>query len=144
MGDDWPSVGGVYVLLLELYEAQSLCIGSLGQVTLAAGCYAYVGSAHGPGGLRQRLARHLRKEKQIHWHIDYLIACATVSGIYWQATSERLECRWVQALQRLPGATVPCLGFGSSDCRNGCRSHLIRLPESVSESGLQQVLREPL
>jgi Uri superfamily endonuclease len=95
---------------------------------LSPGCYAYIGSARGPGGLRARLARHVRASKPLRWHIDYLTAAAPVIHIYYRAIPTPLECRWAQVLAGLPGATIPAPGFGSSDCRNGCAAHLMRLP----------------
>ncbi len=137
---DWPREPGVYVLLLDITTPQTLQVGSLGLITLAAGRYAYAGSARGAGGLRGRLARHVRREKRLHWHIDHLTQRVAVGQVYWLAAPEPLECRWVQKLLRLPGAALPAPGFGSSDCRCGCRSHLIRLPDGFTLEALQEVL----
>jgi Uri superfamily endonuclease len=137
---DWPVAAGVYVLLFELPAALTVTAGRLGPITLTPGRYAYVGSARGPAGLRGRLARHLRRQKRLHWHIDYLTQCAPVRAVYWQVAAEPLECRWAQALQRLPGATLAAVGFGSSDCRAGCRSHLIRLPDGFDGETLPALL----
>ncbi len=141
---DWPSEPGVYALVLHVATPQAFPVGRLGLITLAAGCYAYVGSARGPGGLRGRLARHLRPEKRLHWHIDALTQRVAVAQVCWQATAEPLECRWVQTLLRLPGATAPARGFGSSDCRAGCPSHLIRLPDGLPIEALCTILQDPL
>jgi len=42
------------------------------------GVYLYVGSARGFGGLKARVARHLRAVKKVHWHVDYLLASRSV------------------------------------------------------------------
>jgi Uri superfamily endonuclease len=126
--DQLPRAGGSYTLVLELKRVHSLMIGRLGKVTLPAGVYAYVGSALGAGGLRTRVSRHLRGDGKLHWHIDYLRSVARVVNCFYTVSDEPLECIWSQALAALPGATLAAPGFGSSDCRSGCRSHLVRLP----------------
>jgi Uri superfamily endonuclease len=113
---------GTYVLFACLENETTLSIGRLGDFNFPAGYYSYVGSARGPGGLNARLARHLRAGKRPRWHIDYLLQVATVTEIWQVSSSERLECRWAEALHHLLGATLPVPGFGSSDC--GCPSHL--------------------
>ena len=62
---------GTYVLLIELATAATIQVGRLGMLAFAKGYYAYVGSAL--GGLEQRIDRHLRTEKKLFWHIDYLL-----------------------------------------------------------------------
>jgi len=138
---DWPTALGVYILILRLETPLTFQAGRLGRVALTAGCYAYVGSARGPGGLRARLARHLRPQKRLHWHIDYLTQRAAVTKIHWQVADEPLECRWAQRLLRLPGASAPAPGFGSSDCRAGCPSHLIRLPHDLPDEMFHAILQ---
>src|SRR5690349_8091196 len=66
-----PPDPGVYQLYLDLANATVLEIGRLGRLAFPAGLYVYTGSAL--GGLRPRLARHLRREKRHHWHIDHLL-----------------------------------------------------------------------
>lgn len=121
-----PAAPGTYVLLVRLDTPLALTPGRLGEVVLPAGLLAYVGSAHGPGGLRARLLRHLRRDKPAHWHVDALTAAAPVAEIWLRASGERLECGWARALASRPGVREPVRGFGSSDCR--CRSHLLALP----------------
>ncbi|WP_296520394.1 DUF123 domain-containing protein [Rhodoplanes sp.] len=97
--------------------------------TLPAGRYLYCGSARGPGGLRARIARHLRRRKTLRWHVDRLTTRGTVFAVW--AIPGGDECDLVARLAALP---VPLPGFGSSDCRR-CRSHLLAWPEGV-ELGL--------
>jgi Uri superfamily endonuclease len=84
---------------------------------LAAGHYAYVGSAL--GGLEPRLRRHGREDKRFHWHIDYLLPVARIEQVVYAQTSQKLECRLADHLSDR-FSSVP--HFGSSDC--GCPSHL--------------------
>lgn len=123
-----PLDGGSYVLILRVKRASSVKVGRLGEIDFPKGYYAYMGSAL--GGLSARVGRHLRKEgKKICWHIDYLLASPgvslvqvlTVPGKGWG------ECHLTRRMAALPGASVISPGFGSSDCRKGCPSHLIYL-----------------
>ncbi len=112
---------GVYVLVIQLDRPAEVEVGKLGMLRFAPGTYAYVGSAM--RGIEARVRRHLRKEKRLRWHIDYLLAspAARVAEVYVRETPERLECEVADALAA-ECQVVP--GFGSSDCR--CKGHLFR------------------
>jgi Uri superfamily endonuclease len=115
---------GTYALVLSLpYALADVCIGRLGRFRFPAGWYVYVGSARGPGGLAARLARHLRLDKPLHWHIDYFRAHARPVEIWYASGTQRRECAWAQAIAGLSGASIPVPRFGASDCR--CSAHLI-------------------
>lgn len=126
---EWPRVPGTYVLWLRVDALHTIGVGRLGERLFPAGVYAYVGSAHGPGGLSARLRRHLRADKVHHWHIDALTACAPIVAIWYAAASVRLECVWAQRLARLAGVSAPMEGFGASDCR--CATHLFAVDHST-------------
>ena len=128
---------GSYVLLIELPEERVITVGSPAKVPPAIvvrragvrragrlpsrhfprGYYAYVGSAM--GGFKARISRHFKSNKKLHWHIDYLLEKASITGIILCQTNERVECTIAQALS-YQFDSVP--GFGCSDCK--CRSHL--------------------
>lgn len=118
---DAPATPGAYVLLVETEAPLAVRTGGCA-ATLAPGRYLYCGSANGPGGLRARLARHMRQGKKRHWHIDQLTEAGAVLGA-WAAPGGN-ECALVAELAHLP---VPLEGFGSSDCPR-CRSHLLHWP----------------
>jgi Uri superfamily endonuclease len=67
-----PSAPGAYILEIDLAQAAMVTIARQPPQALAPGHYLYCGSANGPGGLKSRLARHMRKGKSVHWHIDQL------------------------------------------------------------------------
>ena len=123
-----PASPGVYLLHLELFHQRVITIGKLGEFQFSPGDYLYVGSARGPGGLRSRLGRHLKGNGKGHWHIDWLRAASLPGGYLFFETDRAMECTWSQAILRLPGASVPVLGFGASDCNERgepCPAHLV-------------------
>lgn len=111
------------MLRLWLPEKKQLTVGKLGTFEFPPGEYLYFGSAL--NGLEGRIRRHLRRDKQQHWHIDYLTAVASVVGVWWATGAERRECSLARAALDLEGAQMLARGFGSSDCR--CQSHLAYL-----------------
>ena len=125
---------GTYALLLHLEQEREIAIGQLGTFRFPAGYYVYLGSAMGGGGLRARLARHLRREKKRHWHIDYFLEHARCSEIW--VRPGHAECFWAREVGELPGAHVPAPGFGSSDCR--CPAHLFYFPSSPDLAQTQE------
>lgn len=124
--DHFPPDKGTYILILRLDAPAHLTIGKRGAFDFPAGCYAYVGSAFGAGGLRGRLKHHLAPVTKPHWHIDYLRAAATVREVWWVASPTRYEHHWAAALIAQPKATIPVSRFGASDCQ--CTAHLIFFP----------------
>lgn len=124
--DAAPSAPGAYILQIDLAQPVSVTIGRRPPLELQAGRYFYCGSANGPGGLRARLARHMRKGKPVHWHVDQLTERGSVTGS-WLLCHGR-ECDLVSMLAPLP---MPVPGFGSSDC-DRCRSHLLYSPTEIS------------
>ena len=81
----------------------------------------YSGSAFGPGGLAARVGRHLRLNKKLRWHIDYLRQRVDDVVAYYQPDA-RSECLFANELM-IAGGEIPMKGFGSSDCK--CESHLV-------------------
>jgi Uri superfamily endonuclease len=119
---------GVYALLLALDKEATIAVGRLGTFLFPAGYYLYIGSAR--GGLSQRVRRHLKQEKKLRWHIDYLRQWADVIEVWYSLSEECSECSWSQAAATMPQAQIPSPGFGSSDCR--CCSHLTYYPSPPS------------
>jgi len=114
-----PRTRGAYCLAAHLGRERRLAVGRLGEFVFPAGWYAYVGSAQ--GGIAARVERHLRAEKTLRWHLDYLLQAARVRWVICREGGRELEC----AMSRDAAATggmVLVPGFGASDCR--CSSHL--------------------
>jgi Uri superfamily endonuclease len=68
---------GIYVLVIKVTTLINLKVGALGKLVFPDGMYAYVGSAQ--NSIETRVKRHLRKEKSLFWHIDYLLANDSVA-----------------------------------------------------------------
>lgn len=113
-----------YQLLIELAAAQRIQVGRLGEFRFPAGRYVYTGSAR--RALAARIARHLAAAKTRRWHIDFLLA-AEGARIVAVLTFQEAECA---RNQRTLG-TILIPGFGASDCRSGCVSHLKYLGDAV-------------
>jgi histidyl-tRNA synthetase len=122
---DAPATAGAYALALRLGAPLDVRIGK-NSATLPAGDYLYCGSARGPGGLRARLARHMRKDKRAHWHVDQLTLAGEIVGAFIFEGGD--ECALNAALSDMP---IPVAGFGSSDCRR-CAAHLRFWPEGAA------------
>jgi Uri superfamily endonuclease len=112
----------LYVVATWVPRRLEITVGSLGPVTFARGWYAYVGSAR--RGRDARVARHLRREKPLRWHADYLFTAAP-PRLAWLVDGPLTECELAGALAAQPGAARPVRRFGAGDCR--CPGHLVRL-----------------
>ena len=140
--DDRVGIGqarpGTYVLVLSSRSTDLIQIGRLGDLQLQSGYYVYVGSAFGPGGVRARLAHHLKLSSRPHWHIDYLRAHPRVDEIWYRLDTRRWEHVWAERISLAERASVPLVGFGSTDC--GCESQLFFFRQRPSLEHFRQVL----
>jgi Uri superfamily endonuclease len=115
---------GIYALIIRLTNDNIVNVGALGSLSLIKGTYVYVGSAQ--TNLEQRVKRHLRKEKRLFWHIDYLLddpAADVVEVLYMQG-DKTAECAVANEISK---QGEPIEGFGCSDCN--CKSHLFRVAD---------------
>lgn len=128
---------GLYILWIHLPEPVRVTVGALGLLDLPAGGYAYVGTAQ-----RNRSAsirRHLRVEKPMRWHIDYLRPHGEIVAVSLRQGPRSGECRLVRELMAFGGAERAHPQFGSSDCR--CGGHLLHFPEGGPGAGWSAALR---
>lgn len=109
---------GDYMVVLFLHEDKDIAIGAKGRIHFAKGYYVYVGSAK--KNLAARLARHKRKRKKMHWHIDYLRKEADVTATIPIRTADDLEHDLAAAVGKIAPWQIP--SFGCTDCT--CPSHL--------------------
>ncbi len=145
--DQWGAVrrqvcgdSGVYCLVLWLPRPCRLDVTRLGPCRLGPGWYVYTGSAK--RNLLPRLERHLRRQKNFHWHIDYLRAAASVREIWIWPWIPGGECRTNAEISLLPDATSPLKGFGASDC--WCQAHLVSFPSKPVPPDSGAPLRFPV
>jgi Uri superfamily endonuclease len=137
------TLGGTYALLLHLDHSKAIQVGALGTYRFTAGWYLYLGSAHGPGGLAARVARHRRRtDKRFHWHIDYVRAGMSLREVWTVSDDMRRECEWARAASELPGASTPVPGLGASDCQ--CATHLFCFPEAPDADRFGSLVSVPV
>ena len=117
--DEAPSLPGAYAMAIELTDKVAVTLRGRSPIALPAGRYLYCGSAKGPGGLKARLSRHMRRGKSLRWHVDQLTERGLVVGSWIFPGGE--ECELVRMCSHL---AAPIAGFGSSDCATCC-SHLL-------------------
>ncbi|NIR86672.1 GIY-YIG nuclease family protein [Candidatus Bathyarchaeota archaeon] len=128
---------GTYTLIVFLSKEARLNVGKLGIQRFPAGYHTYTGSALGTGAssLKQRVARHLQKRKQKFWHIDFLLdhENATVTAVIAAQTDRKAECNINRSVKKGLGAKIPVVGFGASDCKQNCESHLLFFPDIIRD-----------
>ena len=106
---------GVYSILLQILKDLTLEVGSLGSMSFLGGFYVYTGSAMGSGGISARISRHLRSEKKVFWHIDYLIGTQSIKvfALFSAESKRKLECNVNKSIVSNLDASIVS-GFGSS------------------------------
>lgn len=107
-----------YILILKLNKNLSIEIGKIGKIFLKKGYYLYVGS--GKRNLEKRIQRHIKREKNIYWHIDYLTSNKNFSIKEIYLFDKLNECRLAKIFIEKNFSYI--INFGSSDCN--CKSHL--------------------
>ncbi len=115
---------GNYLLVINIDSNKTIRVGELGEKHFNRGYYIYTGSAMRT--LSKRIARHSRKRKKKHWHIDYITAEAEKVIPVPIVTGDSLECELAAKLAESADSTVK--GFGSSDCK--CAGHLYYFREN--------------
>ena len=126
---------GVYALLIRVPTRRRITVGALGHHLFPRGLYVYIGSAK--VGLRSRIARHRRRTKRIHWHVDYLLENARTVAVATFDWRRGAECQLARRAAANGVAEGFVRGFGSSDCR--CRTHLFRLSGHRRRGWVEQV-----
>jgi len=111
----------LYVLLIRLPRRRRICVGRLGEIDLDAGWYLYIGSAQ--RNRAARIARHARRDKRLHWHVDYLLAAARLAATFEVPGAADDECRLAAHLAAALGLPRRPPRMGASDCR--CGGHVL-------------------
>ena len=137
--DQMKTMGGVYVLLFYLAQTTRIEIGALGTLAFKRGWYTYHGSAHGGGGIRARVGRHVRRlcnNKKPKWHIDYFREHAILVEAWIAHEAVEYECKWSNAISKLGISSVPVRKMGSTDCKT-CPAHIYHLSQRPPTSLLR-------
>ena len=129
---------GTYVILITLDAGTEIRVGALGTFFFEKGTYCYVGSAL--GGLDARVRRHLRKDKILKWHADYLTSASSSMEAYISCPDYILECDLAHIAEE-SGMEPNVKGFGCSDCN--CYTHLFKLKEGSLDSFLKRTKMVP-
>ena len=124
---------GSYFLVIWL-ERDKLVQTKKKSFKLNRGYYVYIGSAM--NSLEKRVARHFRKDKKLHWHVDFLLKEAELLDAYLIPSEERLE-------EKLSGDVAKFAdgieGFGASDLK-GVHTNLYYFDEVNPEKKLENLL----
>jgi len=123
--------GGLYVLLIRLPRRRRIRIGRLGVIDFDAGWYLYIGSAQ--RNRAARLARHARRAKRLHWHVDYLLAAARLAATFEVAGDGEAECHLAAHLSAALGLPRRPPRMGASDCR--CGGHVLYAAKRPAVAG---------
>jgi Uri superfamily endonuclease len=135
-----PEIGGTYILIMNVVDDLYVKIGCLGRHELKKGIYIYVGSARGPGGLKARIYRHLKLNKKVRWHIDYLTVNPKVKikAIFYLESRALLETVIAKKLFNDDFFEGVVKGFGCTDKRSSY-THLYKLK---STSSIEELIRK--
>ena len=108
-----------YQLHINIKNNIEIQIGKLGKFTFPRGHYIYTGSAK--KNIDERIKRHQSNspDKKLHWHIDFLLNDKNAKITEVQKFDKE-EC----ILNQETCGEIIIAGFGSSDCKNKCKSHL--------------------
>ncbi|WP_297067674.1 DUF123 domain-containing protein [Thermococcus sp.] len=123
---------GSYFLVIRL-EANSEIRTKSRLFQLQEGYYVYVGSAM--NSLEKRVGRHFRREKKLHWHIDYLLRKARLLRAYLIPNDEKLEEKLSLNVSKYG---EPVKGFGAGDV--GVDTNLYRFGEEPDDT-LTEILK---
>jgi|SRR5665648_39972 len=125
-----------YILVINISEDLKIRVGRLGGVSFKKGDYIYIGSTR--GCLETRLQRHLRKEKRIFWHIDYLLENQKVKILQIWTIDKKVECQTAEVFYQDPITEIIKKGFASSDCK--CLTHLFFIKDKKkTEKTLKEI-----
>lgn len=141
---DIPDVNGSYIIAYLLKDESGISIGKLGKIHFLPGVYFYCGSAKGPGGLKSRISRHLNQKTKNFWHIDYFKQLAEPVRVWFSTDNAINECTLVQKVVRVTDGQKPVLGFGSSDCKEKCGTHLLYVTRCESKDYIYRELKKEI
>lgn len=102
---------GSYFLVIKVGRDKSVRT-KRREFPLKAGYYVYVGSAM--NSLGKRVERHFKKDKKLHWHIDFLLKEAKLLRVYLIPSDAKIEEELSREVSKFG---KPVKGFGASDLK---------------------------
>ncbi|MBO8174450.1 MAG: DUF123 domain-containing protein [Thermococcus sp.] len=125
---------GSYFLVIKV-ERDMIVRTKRKEFALKAGYYVYVGSAM--NSLEKRVERHFKKDKKLHWHIDFLLKESELLRAYLIPSDAKIE-------EELSGEVAkfgkPVEGFGASDLRIGSNLYYFKdEPDKILTSILRKL-----
>jgi Uri superfamily endonuclease len=133
---------GTYTIIVRCKHASYSTFGKLGRARLQRGYYLYTGSALGRGAvsLERRIERHMRRQKRLRWHVDYLTSRpdCNVTGVVYVISDSRLECKVNSSLSKKLNVSPVLLKIGATDCK--CNGHLLGPVRRLNERYLMRLL----
>jgi Uri superfamily endonuclease len=133
---------GTYTIIVRCKHASYSTFGKLGRARLQRGYYLYTGSALGRGAvsLERRIERHMRRQKRLRWHVDYLTSRpdCNVTGVVYVISDSRLECKVNSSLSKELNVSPVLLKIGATDCK--CNGHLLGPVRRLNERYLMRLL----
>ncbi|MBX3007898.1 MAG: GIY-YIG nuclease family protein [Melioribacteraceae bacterium] len=125
---------GIYLLEINALSNFNVDIKKFDGIIFEKGYYYYSGSAQ--KNFNSRITRHLRNEKNIYWHIDYLTTskyCEVKTLFLFENGEKSLECELVRTMQANFPEIMLIKGFGNGDC-DKCESHLLYSKRKINHN----------
>jgi Uri superfamily endonuclease len=93
-------------------------------------------------GISQRVGRHVSQKKKLRWHIDYFLRYGRVKEVIILNGEAKIECSINQMVKALLKGRIIAPGFGSSDCKEKCGSHLLFIEKYGFRNHLEEFLEQ--
>jgi sugar fermentation stimulation protein A len=127
---------GIYILELSSKIPFRVSHPKFLEYRFNAGFYYYVGSSQ--RSIQKRVLRHLRKRKNIHWHIDYL---TSLNNIYIDRIfilpkmGKQIESKLAVQMENYFNLDTSIIGFGNTDDKLS-KTHLFYSKEKIDHNHL--------
>jgi len=139
------SNSGIYILELYAKEEFQIPVKKFKGAILKKGYYYYIGSAQ--KNLSQRIERHFRIAKKVHWHIDHLTTNRNIiikTAYVIPDALKNLEEEIANMFPSLFNGKIILKGFGNSDTK-GSITHIFyrskQIPYSHFSDRYQSIVR---
>ncbi len=125
---------GTYLLEIKALSPFKIKAKMFTGQTFPKGYYYYSGSAQ--KNFYKRVERHVRKAKNVYWHIDHITSLKSneIQTVFiFGKMKKNFECKIVEVLENKFGLKHIAKNFGNGDCSN-CYSHLLYSKTKIDHS----------